>query len=171
MHLGPVIPSGRLVQGGDGRPETVFHCQADIFSEDHPQSAGNFTYLERMVKFLLWSRGGFRIYFSGPDSLGVALQKHYRETSTGRFDAAIMGDRIYERPFEVAIVRPEEIPPPRANTTPAGRHFNNCRIGFILGGSDRSGRRSDGKCVFSQEVAGTLCPKRPVMAFIRLLIR
>ena len=140
---------------------SVFHCQADIFSEDNPQSAGNFTYLERQVKFLLWSRGGFRVYFSGPDSLGVALQKHYRETSTGRFDAAIMGDRIYERPFEVAIVRPEEIPPPRANTTPLGRHFNGCRIGFDLGGSDRKvAAVLDGKCVFSEEVLWNPVPQK-----------
>ena len=63
---------------------SVFHFQSEIFSGNHPQSAGNFIYLERMLKFLLWSRGGFRIYFDGPKALGELLKQHYREAATGQ---------------------------------------------------------------------------------------
>ena len=112
----------------------------------------NFAYLERLVKFLLWSRGGWKVHFSGPAELGTQLQDHYRETATGRFDAALMGGRIYERPFTVALISAEEIPPPRELTAPLGRHWEGCRIGFDLGASDRKvAAVLDGKTVFSDE--------------------
>ena len=62
-----------------------------------PEAAGNFVALERLVKFLLWSRGGWKVHFSGPSDLGRRLQEHYRETGTGKFDAAIAG--LLSRPL------------------------------------------------------------------------
>src|SRR5437667_11257907 len=47
----------------------VSHFHTQVFPANHPQAAGNFTYLERIAKFLLWSRGGCRFYFDGPASL------------------------------------------------------------------------------------------------------
>lgn len=129
---------------------SVFRFKAEVLPEAHPQVAGNFIYIERMVKFLLWSRGGFRIYFNGPKALGEQLQKYYRETPNGKFDSDIIGSRIYDRPIEVVIT--PEIPAERANTTPLGRHLDGCRIGFDLGGSDRKvAAVIDGKVVFSEE--------------------
>jgi predicted NBD/HSP70 family sugar kinase len=118
--------------------------------EGHSQAAGNFIHIERMVKFLLWSRGGFRIYFNGPKPLGEGLQKYYCETPTGKFDSEIIGTRIYDKPIEVVMTR--ELPAERANTAPLGRHLEGCRIGFDLGGSDRKvAAVIDGKVVFSEE--------------------
>jgi predicted NBD/HSP70 family sugar kinase len=142
------VPVELALEQADG---SVFRFQAVVLPEGHAQAAGNIVYIERMVKFLLWSRGGFRIYFNGPKSLGEALQKHYRETPTGKFDSEIIGSRIYDRPIEVLITK--DIPPERANTTPLGRHLDGCRIGFDLGGSDRKvAAVVDGKVVFSEEV-------------------
>ncbi len=116
------------------------------------ESAGNFMVVERLLKFLLWSRGGWKVHFSGPAELGRQLQAHYRETPTGRFDAELMGGKIYEKPFEVALVSPEEIPAEREMTAPLGRHLDGCRIGFDLGASDRKvAAVIDGKTVFSDE--------------------
>lgn len=141
------VPIELALEQADG---SVFRFQAEVLPEQHPQAAGNFTYIERMVKFLLWSRGGFRIYFNGPKALGQALQKYYRETPTGKFDSDIIGSRIFDRPIEVVIT--PEIPAERANTTPLGRHLDGCRIGFDLGGSDRKvAAVIDGKVVFSEE--------------------
>src|SRR6185295_13918580 len=86
------VPVKLALEQADG---SVFHFDTRIFPEGHPQAANNFVCLERIVKFLLWSRGSFRIHFSGPKSLGEQLQKHFRERPTGVFDAAIMGERIY----------------------------------------------------------------------------
>jgi predicted NBD/HSP70 family sugar kinase len=102
------------------------------------------------VKFLLWSRGGFRVHFEGPPALGELLGRHFKDMATGRFDAEMMGGRIYERPFEV--VTTPDLPPSRATSTPLGRHLDGCRIGFDLGGSDRKvAAVIDGKVVFSEE--------------------
>lgn len=130
---------------------SVFHFATEIFAAENPQASGNFLYIERIVKLLLWGWGGSRVYFDGPESLGTQLKKHFTEIPTGRFDAEIMGERIYERPFEICVTK--DIPSPRAATAPLGRHLNGCRIGFDLGGSDRkTAAVIDGKVVFSEEV-------------------
>ncbi len=117
-----------------------------------PESAGNFTHVERLVKFLLWSRGGCKVHFAGPADIGARLQRHYTDTATGRFDAQLMGAKIYERPFEVALVASGKIPAARESTAPLGRHWNGCRIGFDLGASDRKvAAVIDGCTVFSEE--------------------
>jgi predicted NBD/HSP70 family sugar kinase len=129
---------------------SVFHFPVELFAESDEAAAGNATYLERLVKFALWSRGGFRIHFDGPAKLADALRAHYRSTATGRFDSEIVGERIYDRPIEV--VSTERVPDERATTAPLGRHLDGCRIGFDLGGSDRKvGAVIDGKAVFSEE--------------------
>jgi len=130
---------------------SVFHHASAVLQADHPQAAANFPHVERLVKFLLWSRGGFRVYFDGPSALGHQLSQYYQESATGRFDGEVMGGRIYERPFEV--VTTQELPPARSSSTPLGRHLDGCRIGFDLGGSDRKvAAVIDGKVVFSEEI-------------------
>ncbi|MEO5804697.1 MAG: ROK family protein, partial [Verrucomicrobiota bacterium] len=142
------VPAKFALEQADG---SVFHFSTEIFAESDAKSAANFHYTERIIKFLLWGWGGFRIYFDGPKSLGAQLQKHFQATSTGKFDADIMGNRIYERPFEIVITK--DIPPARAATAPLGRHLDGCRIGFDLGGSDRkTAAVIDGKVIFSEEV-------------------
>lgn len=137
---------------------SLFHHSTRVLPEDHPSSHSNFKHLERLVKFLLWSRGGFRVHYSGPRGLGEALQRNFTDTPTGRFDAQIMGERIFENPFQVVFADP--IAPARSNTTPLGRHLDGCRIGFDLGGSDRKiAAVIDGKCVFSEEVVWNPVPQ------------
>ena len=145
-RLVPVRLALERTDGGVSRFETM------VADTSLPAAAGNFHYLERLVKFLLWSRGGWKVWFSGPPELGAQLAAHYRDTDTGRFDAKLMGEKIYERPFTVAIVAPEAVPPASEQSAPLGRHWNGCRIGFDLGASDRKAAAViDGKTVFSDE--------------------
>ena len=132
---------------------SVSHYATEVCPADSPGAAANVPYLERVLKFLLWSKGGYRIYFAGPAELGALLQRHYRESVTGQFDAWIMGERIYERPFEVRLTDPEEMPEEREISAPLGRHWEGCRIGFDLGASDRKvAAVMDGRTVYSDEV-------------------
>lgn len=141
------VPIELALEQADG---SVFRFKTEVLPENHPHAAGNFTHIERMMKFLLWARGGYRIHFNGPRALGESLQKHYRETPTGKFDSDIIGTRIYDHPIEVVMTH--ALPPERANTTPLGRHLDGCRIGFDLGGSDRKvAAVVDGKVIFSEE--------------------
>jgi predicted NBD/HSP70 family sugar kinase len=138
---------------------STFHFETAIFPESHRQSAGNFHYLERFIKFLLWSRGAHRVYFDGPAALQAHLLAHYRDQPAGKFDAEIMGGRIYEKPFE--IVHTREMPPARESSAPLGRHLDGCRIGFDLGGSDRKvAAVIDGKVVFSEEIVWNPVPQK-----------
>jgi len=142
------VPVKLALEQADG---SVFHYATEVFSADNPQAAGNFIYIERITKFMLWGWGGFRFHIDGPKSLVGQLQNYFSETPTGKFDADMMGNRIYERPFE--IVHTQNLPAARAATSPIGRHLDGCRIGFDLGGSDRkTAAVIDGKVVFSEEV-------------------
>jgi predicted NBD/HSP70 family sugar kinase len=149
------LPVCIALEQADG---SVFHFDKRLLAADHAAASCNFSYMERLVKFLLWSRGGFRVYFDGPPDLGARLERHFKEAPSGRFDANIMGERIYERPF--AVVTTAALPPPRATTTPLGRHWKGCRIGFDLGASDRKAAAVlEGKAVFSEETVWNPVPE------------
>ena len=146
-NSGQPVPVGLALEQTDG---SVSHFTTEIFSESNPGAAGNFTYLERTVKFLLWSRGGWRIHFRGPAELAARLQAHYLETPIGNFDSNLVGERMFDHPIEVVCAA--QLPPERRTTAPLGRHLDGCRIGFDLGGSDRKAAAlMDGKVVFSEE--------------------
>jgi predicted NBD/HSP70 family sugar kinase len=144
---GKPIPVKIALEQTDG---SVYHYRTEIFSEVAPQAAGNYTYIERIVKFLLWSRGGWRIYFNGPPALAANLAGHYRDDATGKFDSDMVSAKMFDHGLEVVNTR--DIPPERALSKPLGRHLDGCRIGFDLGGSDRKAAAViDGKVVFSDE--------------------
>jgi predicted NBD/HSP70 family sugar kinase len=129
---------------------SVHHFRTEIFSDAANQPEANHQHLERITKFLLWSRGGWRIYFDGPANLAARLAAHYRDDATGRFDSEIIGERMYDHPIEVVCTR--DLPAERAWTNALGRNLKGCRIGFDLGGSDRKAAAViDGKVVFSEE--------------------
>src|SRR5216117_2372847 len=76
---GKAQPVRLALQQADG---SVFQHLTAIFPDDRAEAADNFTYLERLVKFLLWAWGGWRIHFDGPPALAAELQRHFRETPT-----------------------------------------------------------------------------------------
>jgi predicted NBD/HSP70 family sugar kinase len=147
---GSPVPVTIALEQEDG---SIFHFSTDVFPAGHPHARCNLKIVERLVKFALWSRGGYRIYFKGPTILGEYLKRHYTEIPAGRFDAEIMGGRIYEKPFECVIAYHDALPEPSHSTKPLGRHLSGCRIGFDLGASDRKvAAVIDGEPVFSKEI-------------------
>ena len=141
------VPVRIAIEQTDG---SVFHFHTGLLPSSHPQAAANATHLERFVKFILWSRGGWRIHVDGPADAVAALAAHYRDTPTGRFDSHLVGERMFDQPLTVVHAR--ELPPEHSETRPLGRHLDGCRIGFDLGGSDRKvASLIDGRVVFSEE--------------------
>lgn len=132
---------------------SAFRFQTRLLPAGHPEEALNARRLERFVKFLLWSRGGCRVHVAGaPPAALDALKRYYSESPQGRFDAEIMGGRIYEKPFEIVGCEADALPEEHATGRPLGRHLEGCRIGFDLGASDRKvAAVVDGKVVFSNE--------------------
>ncbi len=124
-----------------------------VFPDGHPQSAANLPYVERLVKFLLWARGGFRIYVGGPRSIGEHIRQVYAANGERQFDHQFMGEQVYEQPFSVMACDPGEVPPAHESGKPLGRHLQGYRIGFDLGASDRKvSAVIDGIAVYSEEV-------------------
>jgi predicted NBD/HSP70 family sugar kinase len=129
---------------------SIHHFTTELFPEGAALAAANYEHIERIVKFMLWSRGGRKIYFDGPTAIAAQLAAHYRDDATGRFDSEVVGERMFDRRIEV--IRTPDIPPEHVHSKPLGRHLEGCRIGFDLGGSDRKAAAViDGKVVFSEE--------------------
>ncbi len=115
--------------------------------------ADNLKYIERIVKFLLWMKGGWELTIAGCDALAQDLRAMYSAGGARKFDFEMMGERIYGHPFTVRSVAYADAPEAHEIEVQLGGNFNGCRIGFDLGGSDRKcAAVIDGKCVHTEEV-------------------
>lgn len=107
--------------------------------------------VERVVKFLLWAHGGWKVFIGGPESLAREIKTIYSPTGTRAFDYHFMG-KIYEHTFEVVHVPPEAVPPEKTAVSPLGGHMRGCRIGFDLGASDyKVSAVIDGETLWAEE--------------------
>ncbi|HDP33856.1 MAG TPA: ROK family protein [Candidatus Hydrogenedentes bacterium] len=143
----PLVLALERADGSISRFETC------VFDESHDNAEANKVYAERLIKFLLWQCGGYRIYVGGPPAVGAYLQQCYQDGGLRNFDYHFMGEAVYERPFSVVSCAPEDVPPENEASMPLGRHLDGCRVGFDLGASDRKvSAVMDGEAVYSEEV-------------------
>jgi predicted NBD/HSP70 family sugar kinase len=125
--------------------DTFIHGTEDKAEED-------FLYIERLTKFLLWSRGGYKIIICGDEGIASRLKATYANQGQRDFDYHFMAN-VYERTFSVESRTLENKPLVKENPQPVGRHLDGCRIGFDAGGSDRKvSAVIDGESVYSEEV-------------------
>ncbi|MFZ3200352.1 MAG: ROK family protein [Candidatus Acidiferrales bacterium] len=144
------VPLQIALERGDGSISTF--CTSVLPPSAHHAEA-TLLYAERLVKFLLWQRGGWKLSVGGPAEIGRHIERIYSLRGARKFDAEFMSG-IYERPFEVAVTGAEAIPETRESAAPLGRHLDGCRVGFDLGASDRKASAVvDGKAIFSEEIA------------------
>jgi predicted NBD/HSP70 family sugar kinase len=133
--------------------EEISRFEALVFPDDHPQAKQNLPYVERLVKFLLWQRGGYRLTIGGSPSIAEHIRKSYSPSGQRKFDYHFFSEKIYERPFEVVSCCVEDTPLPRESGMLLGHNLDGCRIGFDLGASDRKvSALIDGKVIYSEEV-------------------
>ncbi|MCS7283212.1 MAG: ROK family protein [Anaerolineae bacterium] len=132
---------------------SISRLETRLLPVAHPKASANFWYAERLFKFFLWQRGGFRAWVGGPEPVGRYLQSHYSPTGTRLFDHHFMGETVYGHSFIWTLCSPEEVPPAQERYQALGGHLDGCRIGFDLGASDRKvAAVVDGQVVFSEEV-------------------
>jgi predicted NBD/HSP70 family sugar kinase len=153
--------AARIHRSGVGVPVAVAVEQPDgsawvretaVFPADHPEAAASFRDCERLVKFILWARGGHRVHVDGPAWLHAALVRHYAKEATGVFDARFERE-VYGRGFELLRTPRAEFPSAPEAMASVGGHADGCRIGFDLGASDRKvAAVIDGEVVFTEEV-------------------
>lgn len=109
-------------------------------------------YVDRLVKFLLWSWGGFKVYVCGDKAVGERIRQAYTATGSRAFDKGFM-EQVYETDFLVEVLPYENRPAAFQRAQAVGRHTNGGRIGFDAGGSDRKvSAVIDGEPIYSEEV-------------------
>lgn len=106
-------------------------------------------YIDRLVKTMLWMKGGFRVYTD--DAAMCSYLKSQYCTGGGRaFDWDYMAN-VFEHPFEIVLT--EDVPQAKDSPKAMGGHLEGCRIGFDAGGSDRKvSAVLNGETVYSEEV-------------------
>ncbi|MDD6201054.1 MAG: ROK family protein [Firmicutes bacterium] len=115
-------------------------------------AAADYRFVERYMKFLLWSIGGFRVYVCGCGDIAKKLQRAYTPEGERAFDYDFFM-KLYERPLEIIDLPLDACPAANESPRPIGGHLDGCRIGFDAGGSDRKvSAVIDGKVVYSEEV-------------------
>ena len=143
----PLVIGLERPDGSLSRYDTV------AFPDGHPRAGANLVYAERLVKFLLWARGGWKVHVGGPSSIGQHVARIYAADGARMFDHFFMGEQVHGRPFTVVVCDAQDVPASRAGGTPLGRHLDGYRIGFDLGASDlKVSAVVDGEPIFSEEI-------------------
>lgn len=139
----PVYIAVERADGQMSSHSTFIHGTAEMEQADR-------YFLNRLVKTILWMKGGFRIYVAGSQRAYQWLSEDFSKGGCQDFDFHYFTD-IFERPFTVSAVDkvPETLDCPKA----MGGHLEGCRIGFDAGGSDRKvSAVIDGNTVYDEEV-------------------
>ena len=113
--------------------------------------AATLRYVERIVKFLLWARGAWKLHIGGPQAVAEAIRKTYSTRGARKFDCRMM-ELAYGRKFEVVVTSANKVPAAKDRQVAVGGHLAGCRIGFDLGASDyKVSAVIDGEVVFTEE--------------------
>ncbi|MBI5952806.1 MAG: ROK family protein [Chloroflexi bacterium] len=143
----------KLVLGVERSADGVSRFETKVLPEGHPSFEANYQFIERIVKFLLWQRGGHTLYVGGSPKIANYLKSVYSANGARHFDYKFMGGQVYEKEFSVISCAVDEVPAARETGKLLGRNLNGNRIGFDLGASDRKvSAVVDGTPIYSEEV-------------------
>jgi predicted NBD/HSP70 family sugar kinase len=152
-YVAAVKNSGRavpLVVGLERENKLVSRFETVVFPE---ADAATLLYAERLVKYLLWSRGGWKLHIGGPKAIGDLIQKYYAPRGKRKFDCDMMS-AAYGKEFQVVVTTADKVPAAKETQLAAGGHLQGCRIGFDLGASDyKVSAVIDGEAIFTEEAA------------------
>ncbi len=124
----------------------------EVFKDGTGHDEENHEFVERIVKTLLWARGGYKLTIAGSKVIANKIKADYAVGGYREFDREFMSG-VYEADFEVIHVPFEQAPVAKDSATPVGRHLDGCRIGFDAGGSDRKvSSVVEGEATYSEEV-------------------
>lgn len=129
------------------------HRETILSSDDETSQTLNFRFIERVIKFLLWSCGGTKVVLENSPALSSALAEHYRKGGKREFDADY-SKRFFGQTLVIESRPSEGFPHPSFPSEESAEiGLKGNRIGFDLGGSDRKcAAVIDGEVVFSDEV-------------------
>ncbi len=147
---GKPSPLALALERADG---SISIFRTAILPHEGANAAANERYVERLLKFLLWQKGGYRVWIGGEPRIAEFLSNVYSATGRRTFDYHFMGDQVYGHPMVIEQTAYDQVPAERETVAPLGRHLEGCRIGFDLGASDRKcAAVINGEVIFSDEV-------------------
>lgn len=132
-------------------------CRADLdLLPAGTNDADTLRLVERHIKFILWSKGGWRLVLHGPEKVCDFMKKAYSPDGIRRFDAELMR-KAYDHHFTVDVAaKASDVLDAKESRLKIGGHLDGCRIGFDLGASDyKLAAVIEGKPVFSTEIPWT----------------
>ena len=142
----------KLVIGIERNNGFVSTFETVVFPDGTGHDEENLGIVERIVKTLLWIKGGYKVIIAGSKLIYEGIAKAYAKDGARAFDNDFMAG-VYEKEFECVWKPIEEAPKTQESATPIGRHLDGCRIGFDAGGSDRKvSAVINGESVYSEEV-------------------
>ena len=142
----------KLVIGIERNKGYVSAFETVVYPDGCGHDDENYEFVERLVKSLLWVRGGHKIIIAGSKVIADRLAKAYTAEGERAFDFEFMSG-VYETTVTVEHRSIENAPVTSESATPVGRHLDGCRIGFDAGGSDRKvSAVINGESVYSEEV-------------------
>ena len=137
-------PVGIAVERSGGE---MAACHTFIHGTEEFRAADHY-YINRLVKTILWMKGGFRVYVSGDEDTYQYLCRAFGPGGEQEFDWDYMAG-VFEQPFDLKYV--DRIPESKDSPKAIGGHLEGCRIGFDAGGSDRKvSAVVDGETVYPQ---------------------
>ena len=83
---------------------TAFRWSGRILSADRRHDALTIKFVERLVKFLLWQKGGSRILVAGAADIAASLSEIYSANGLRKFDREFIGTKIFGEPISVTAV-------------------------------------------------------------------
>jgi predicted NBD/HSP70 family sugar kinase len=142
-----------LVLGLERSDGSLSRFETRVLPDGHEAASASLHHVERILKFLLWQRGGWKVYVGGSASIGRHIQSLYRAGGARGFDSEMLGTKVYQKPFTVVSCAADEVPNQEERAQALGRHLDGCRIGFDLGASDlKVSAVIDGRAVYSEEI-------------------
>ena len=149
-----IDPRRTPVVVGVTRPDgTIFRHEIRVLPHEGQNIPLNLKYVERIIKLMLWMKGGSGIIIAGHPELAKAVSGLYMPGGARSFDCDIVGRRIFLEPMTVTSCSLDVVPEEKITAIPLGGHLDGCRIGFDLCGSDRKcAAVVDGEVVHSEEV-------------------
>ncbi len=131
----------------------VARFEGNVFPSGHPREIENNYYVERILKFMIWQYGGWRLFIAAPPPVSEFIQQIYAPKGSRCFDRIFMEQEVYLQPFTIQPCRLEDVPETKKTEKNIGRHLDGCRIGFDLGASDlKISAVVDGQPMFSEEI-------------------
>jgi len=106
-----IDPRRTPVVVGVTRPDgTIFRHEIRVLPHEGENIPLNLKYVERIIKLLLWMKGGSGIIIAGHPELAKAVSGLYMPGGARSFDCDIVGRRIFLEPMTVTSCSLEVVP-------------------------------------------------------------